>query len=119
MKAANPMRAEYIDPDAGDISPACDLCGQEHIGMRQKSELMLSGEWHIDMENDVPVFVLDKDIEMAVRQLPNGQLALVINVEGPVKALHTECYSELTNELYSDGDDIFDPDTDDDDEDED
>lgn len=87
------------DVEDEDPSPGCDYCGQEHLGMRERAYLVLEGAFHYDLQNQTIIFVPHPDTKFAVRELPNGALGFLVDVEEPTRALHYECYHDLAQDL--------------------
>lgn len=87
------------DVEEDDPSPSCDYCGQEHLGMRERAYLVLEGAFHYDLENQAVIFIPHPETTFGIRQLPNGTLGLLVDVEEPTRALHHDCYHDLAHDL--------------------
>lgn len=84
------------------LLPSCHLCGEETIEAGESAMLSLRGEWHYSPTYDAPLFVLDPGIALVVMELPNGQLALVIDTDNSHRLQHSheECMEHLVNEVF-------------------
>lgn len=77
----------------------CIACGDGPIGVTEDALLILRGQWLPSHEFDTPIFVLDPDTRLQVFELPNGQLALLSDIErGPTVHAHKECFEQLIQE---------------------
>lgn len=90
--------------DDDELTPACALCGQHHIGTGDTAVICLQGTWHYSPTYEAPMFVLNPDVVMTIVELPNGQLALVTDVENSthMQHMHDSCLDQLANEVFFD-----------------
>jgi hypothetical protein len=93
------MMNDEADGSAADhMTPECDLCGQENVGVGVDTILILKGMWFPSIEYDVPLFLLDPDTRLRIIEMPNRQLALLPDTLGyPTKHAHTECLEQLVD----------------------
>ncbi len=79
--------------------------------MLDDATLIIKGQWMPNKDLQEPIFILDPDVPLKFVQLPNGQYALVAELEGTmagvVQNMHDDCLERLLADLhgnYSDGD---------------
>ncbi len=85
---------------ADALTPECDLCGEEYIGVTNDAFVILKGQFFPHNEFDAPVFMLDPDTDMRILQLPNGQLGLVTDsFKPPTKHVHSECFELMSGDF--------------------
>lgn len=90
-----------------NLTPSCHLCGEEEIEPGEPTMACLRGEWRYSPTYDAPIFVLDPGIALTVVELPNRQLALVLDTENSqrLQHVHEECMDQLVNEIFYGSDD--------------
>jgi len=77
-----------------DRTPGCVCCGSAHVGIFNSAYVMLQGQWCINPELGAEMFVLSPDVNVEFFNLPNGQRAMVleVNKKKPAAAcIHEEC----------------------------
>jgi hypothetical protein len=85
-------------PSAADkTTPGCRFCGEAHIGVHTDSALMLRGTYVFSEELGHELFVLDPDVKLVQFELPNGQPALVVDMDRPeiAAATHIDCIERI------------------------
>lgn len=79
-------------------TPDCWYCNQP-IDLLEEAHVMLPGQWMVNRDLGQAVFVLDPDIPLELVQLPNGQMALTMDVTKITKHAHVECHEQVRAEL--------------------
>ena len=77
-----------------ELTPACRLCGQTHVGMLASCYLVLRGNYIFVPSLGVQVFALDPRAPIVFTELPSGAKALVIDVNDrneAIAVMHEEC----------------------------
>lgn len=82
-----------------DLTPPCTHCEEPHVGFHTEVTVMLRGQFVLNGEQGVAMFVLDPSADVAGMVLPNGQLALVFEPGPAVKAAHDECVEQVLTEV--------------------
>ncbi len=107
-RIAAPQKQKIQKPGAAfdELTPACEFCGEKHIGTHIPAVLMLTGSYVVDEESGVEIFALSPDIGITVAALPHGGLAFAVNVNSPaIMVAHEECRDQLVNEFFGDDED--------------
>jgi hypothetical protein len=63
-----------------ETTPACKICGDEHIGLLTPAYALLRGSYMIPPSLGHEVFVLDPELGAEFFKLPNGQHAIILDV---------------------------------------
>jgi hypothetical protein len=77
-----------------DTTPGCKICGDEHVGVVQPAYVMLRGCYMVPPSLGHEVFVLDPELGAEFFKLPNGQHAIILDVNKrkPASCIaHEEC----------------------------
>lgn len=103
--------ATRIEPEPL-MTPGCDPCG-DPIEIHQEAVLLLRGMWVYDTQLAAPVFMIDPDTNLVIRQYPNGQYGIVTEYDRPSRHAHEDCYERLVREERGDEDLLDDDDEED------
>lgn len=76
--------------------------------MHVECTVLLKGQFVFSHEQGMALFVLDPDADVAVLELPNRQLALVLAPSEAVRVTHDECITTMLREVGLAADDDYD-----------
>lgn len=77
-----------------EATPACRVCGADHVGMLTSCFLVLRGNYVFPPEFGCETFILDPDIGITTYTLPNGSTAVVVKVvkgDDSAMVMHEDC----------------------------
>lgn len=95
---------EVVSTSFDTITPPCDACGEENVGMGAPVMMAIPGMLFPSREYDVPVFVPDPDVQLRIIAMPNGAIGFVTD-ETKTKYQHEECYQLAIDNLAYDVED--------------
>lgn len=91
------------DPHADlDDTPSCGRCDAQ-IGIGEEAYVSFPGAWGWSHEHDMEIFILDPDVQLAIVELGNGQLALLPDRQ-LTKHMDAECFNDTLLENQEDDD---------------
>lgn len=82
-----------------DMTPACELCTEPHIGVHKECTIVLKGQFVFNPEQGMVMFVVDPAAGVTAFELPTGQLGIVMDPSPEAHAIHNECFQTLLTEV--------------------
>lgn len=83
--------------DYTDITPPCEACGERHVGLGTPVMLVIPGMLFPLVDEAVPVFIADPDVQINFMRMPNGMLGFIVdNVSATY--VHAACHDDLIDQ---------------------
>lgn len=85
-----------------ETTPACRICAAPHVGVLTPCYLGLRGSYIFSPELGCEVFALDPSVAIEFFKLPNGQTAVVVDMNPKLRvtgAAHEDCVETASAKL--------------------